>query len=194
MGLVVHPQSLWHWRSSNKCELFQNKNSSFGKYLELNTVEGEHVHGVQPNVYDWDQVLHECRRRPGTFEYLDISARIRKKLLESARISYNQIESARINMFVIKIRLRMKKEQTEWLMEVFNFLFGMMVILVMVLVMIINHHQNWIRQLGPLSHLQVMTRQRKLGPGLGHLPPLEALSTCMLKAISLFLCHHYINS
>ena len=39
----------------------------------------------------------------------------------------------------------MKKEQTEWLMEVFNFLFGMMVmlvILVMVLVMIINHHQN----------------------------------------------------
>ena len=39
----------------------------------------------------------------------------------------------------------MKKEQTEWLMEVFDFQFGMMVILVilvMVLVMIINHHQN----------------------------------------------------
>ena len=65
--------------------------------------------------------------------------------LESARMSKNEQESARINMSVIKIRLPMKKEQTEWLMEVFDFQFGMMVILVilvMVLVMIINHHQN----------------------------------------------------
>ena len=100
-----------------------------GTWHKLLLYIGEHVHGIQPNVYDWNQVFNEYgQRQGGKYEHLNILTfeHFNIWIFQDLKIKYLCWVFEHfilIVMFVIRIRLEMKKKQTEWMMEVKNTFF-----------------------------------------------------------------------